>query len=345
MLVRLVTGCSGWTRSAWWARSRTRRCAGGATSGSPPACSTLRETCSPPRRGRGARSPRRVVDGSIHKAPCGGEGTEKVRLTGENSAGSGRRPPTRTASRSAGGSRRQPQRRDLLAATLEGGGRPGDCSTRSRPCTSTAATTTAWCAARCRARIAQVVVAQVRPKEGTTRRAPTRVPLSGVAGRWSGPTRGSRTTASRRSCPRESSRQVCAAPTASVPMNNATRSPTPYGVYFHDEVHRLFEQSLKRLPTSCPTDRYRHTALPAWEKGNRGGRRGCSITGVTELVPWYRRGAVQSGVSPPQASKSYTYVDAAAIKTVWVPRMSSEPCEQEFPGMAVTTNRALALAF
>ena len=42
------------------------------------------------------------IDGSLHKAPCGGEGTGKNPLTGPNSAGNGHLQSTPTASRSAG---------------------------------------------------------------------------------------------------------------------------------------------------------------------------------------------------------------------------------------------------
>ncbi len=48
-----------------------------------------------------------AIDGSLHKAPRGGEGTGKALLIGPNSPGSGPWPPTRTASRSAGPSTAQ----------------------------------------------------------------------------------------------------------------------------------------------------------------------------------------------------------------------------------------------
>ena len=171
----------GWTRSAWWAtRSLTRRCA---RARRVDRCRSLRR----PGRDHGC-APMKLPSGSISmtpwstarstKHPAVGRAPEKAQLTEENWAGSGRWPPTRTASRSAGWLLRPtattrsccpPRWRRLTTR---------DCSTRSRRCTSTAGYDNGVVRRHvAELGIAQVVVPKVRPKEGTTRRAPTRVPL------------------------------------------------------------------------------------------------------------------------------------------------------------------------
>ena len=82
-----------------------------------------------------------ALDGSLHKAPCGGEGTGPNPTDRANWAGSGRWPPTPMASRSVGPST------GPTATTSSSSARPSttsptpDCWKRSKPCTSTAAMT------------------------------------------------------------------------------------------------------------------------------------------------------------------------------------------------------------
>ena len=68
-----------------------------------------------------------AIDGSLHKAPCGGEGTGPTPLTGQNSAGSGRSPPMPTASPSGGPSTAP------TATTSSCSARPSTMSTADGP--------------------------------------------------------------------------------------------------------------------------------------------------------------------------------------------------------------------
>ena len=83
-----------------------------------------------------------ALDGSLHKAPYGGEEPAPIQRIGPSSAGSGRSPPSVTAYRWVGDRRRQPQRRRHLEPTIDAIDATG-CSTRSGPCISTGAMTRA----------------------------------------------------------------------------------------------------------------------------------------------------------------------------------------------------------
>jgi len=87
-----------------------------------------------------------AIDGSLHKAPCGGEGRDRALSIGERPAGSGRSPRIASASRSAGQQTgRTATTRSFCRRHLETSP-PEVLSKRSRRFTSTAAMTTTSCA-------------------------------------------------------------------------------------------------------------------------------------------------------------------------------------------------------
>jgi transposase len=83
------------------------------------------------------------VDGSLHKAPCGGKGTGRNPTTAASSAGSGRSPPTATASRSAGPSTAPTATTSPCSPPPCTPSKAAGYSPRSTRCTWTAATTPA----------------------------------------------------------------------------------------------------------------------------------------------------------------------------------------------------------
>ena len=178
-------GAPGSTRSAWWvARSLTRPCAPGATSGSRPESSTPwpRPWSAPtrPRSGSISMTPWSTAPSTRH--PAVGRARAKAQLTEASSAGSGRM-ATDEDGIPIGWVADRANRNDcvLLPATLEEVDARG-CSKRSPPCTSTAATTTESCAAGGRTRHRRS-----RPRSGPSgttsspNPGPARAPLAGRA--------------------------------------------------------------------------------------------------------------------------------------------------------------------
>ena len=129
-----------------------------------------------------------AVDGSLHKAPFGGEGTGPSPLTGANAAGSGRSPPTATASRSAGRSPAPTATTPSCSPRHSTASMAAACSARSTPCISTAATTT-----RSSATSSPTAASPTSSAPSVDPPAPRRAPNEcrwGCVGRSNGPTRG-----------------------------------------------------------------------------------------------------------------------------------------------------------
>ena len=200
MLVRLVTGCS-------WVVAE--RLLGGRRVGHDPAGPARRVDRGRslrPARSRSMLAPMRprsgldpadaMVDGSIHKAPAGGEGTGKSPVDrGKSRLEVVDRHRRARHPHRLGGRRGQPNDSVLLPGHPRGRRRPGPARRRSRRCTSTAATTTASSATSWPARHPRMVVPQVRREDEAKRRRAGRS-HSAAAGSSSAPTRGCRTTAS-----------------------------------------------------------------------------------------------------------------------------------------------------
>jgi Transposase and inactivated derivatives len=90
-----------------------------------------------------------ALDGSLHKAPCGGEGTGPTPPIGPSWAGNGPSPPSVTGSRSGGRSTAPTATTSACSNPPSTPSPPPACSPTSAPCTSTGATTTALCATSC----------------------------------------------------------------------------------------------------------------------------------------------------------------------------------------------------